>query len=167
MYSIEPILTWNNTHSFYTKVYGIESCHILSLPWCIMLLLPPDVKVMFDEHLLRIIIFVIPVIDLYIPFLCLWYQSYFSCTVFFLCGSSTPRGKIGWTKKPVFIDKQTPSLIHMIMVLRWFSNFQPRKYIQLKCQWIIPQNWWQRIVVERLYPERGDTIRRKIYLGYT
>ena len=78
-----------NSHSFYTKTYGKEPCHALPVLWCITLLPSPDVRFILDENLLRVIISVVPVISRDIPFLFLWYQSYFACVIFVFCGSST------------------------------------------------------------------------------
>ena len=89
MYGIEPLLTWINPFLLYTKMYGIEPCHILPILLCINCLLYVDVWAMFDKHILRVIIFVVPDIVWDIPLPCTWYQPYFTCLVVVSCCSST------------------------------------------------------------------------------
>ena len=87
IYSIEPLHTWTNSRSLYTKTYGIELFHVLYILWCITFLPYPDIRVIFDEHIICVILVFVPIIGWDIHFPCPWYQSYFSCPVFF-CGSS-------------------------------------------------------------------------------
>ena len=100
-YGIEPLCTLIKSRPFYTKTYGIEPYHVLSILWWEIFLLSPDVGAMCEEHILRVIIFIVPVIGRYIPFMFLWWQSYFACIVVVFYSSSThSRGE--WIDSAVF-----------------------------------------------------------------
>ena len=72
--TIEPLCNRINSCSFYTKIFGIELYHIITILLWVMLLLSPDVRVMCDENLIRGIFLVVSVIGRDIPFLFLYYQ---------------------------------------------------------------------------------------------
>ena len=83
-YGLKPLRTWTNSHSYYTKTHCIELCQVLPVLYCITFVPSPDIWVIFGKHLLRVIIFAIPVIDQDVHFPCLWYHSYFACPVLLL-----------------------------------------------------------------------------------
>ena len=121
MYGIEPLRTWINSRSFYTKMYGIESYHILPLLWWVTFLMSPDVQVMCDEHLIHAIIFIVPVIFRYIHLPWPWYQEYSTFLVVIFCGSSTP----------TTVQLITSSLVlyHMDIGLKSYITMYRKKYV--------------------------------------
>ena len=74
-YGIEPLCTRINSRSFYTKRYVIEPYHVLPILWWVTFLPYPGVQDMYDQHLIRGIILILPVITRDITFPCPWYQS--------------------------------------------------------------------------------------------
>ena len=64
-----------NSCSFYTKTYGIELYHVLSILWRVAFFPYPDAWAVCDYHLIHGIIFIVPVIARNTLSICLWYHS--------------------------------------------------------------------------------------------